>query len=82
MHATLHPAPAVERPAIVWIAVALEIFTAIGAVPVGLMFLADPSGKVVQVPQGWIEATPFGSYLIPGLCLLAVNGSGCSRWPP
>ena len=76
MHATLHPAPAVERPAIVWIAVALEIFTAIGAVPVGLMFLADPSGKVVQVPQGWIEATPFGSYLIPGLCLLAVNGLG------
>ena len=76
MHAALHPASTVQRPTFVWIAVALEIVTAIGAVPVGLMFLADPSGKAVQLPQGWIEATPFGSYLIPGLYLLAVNGLG------
>jgi uncharacterized membrane protein len=30
----------------------------------------------MQLPQGWIEATPFGSYLVPGLYLLAVNGLG------
>jgi len=66
----------VDRPAYVWIAVALEVMTAIGAIPVGLMFLADPTGQLVQVPQGWIEATFFGSYLIPGLYLLLVNGFG------
>ena len=66
----------VERPAYVWIAVILEVFTAIGAIPVGLMFLADPTGQLVQVPRGWIEATIFGSYVVPGLYLLLVNGFG------
>lgn len=75
----LHWVPAerrVPRPGYVWIAVALELFTAVGAIPVGLMFLADPTGRLVQVPQGWIEATFFGSYLVPGLYLLLVNGLG------
>lgn len=30
----------------------------------------------MQLPAGWIKATPFGSYLVPGLYLLAVNGAG------
>ncbi len=30
----------------------------------------------MQLPPGWIEATPFGSYLVPGLYLFAVNGVG------
>jgi hypothetical protein len=67
-------ARSIARPAYAWVAVALEVFTAIGAIPVGVLFLADPTGKLVQVPQGWIEATVFGSYLIPGLYLLLVNG--------
>ena len=66
----------VERPAFVWIAIVLEVFTALGAIPVGLMFLADPTGQLVQVPRGWIEATVFGSYVVPGLYLLLVNGLG------
>ena len=66
----------VDRPPYVWIAVALEVMTAVGAIPVGLMFLADPTGQMVQVPRGWIEATFFGSYVIPGLYLLLVNGIG------
>jgi hypothetical protein len=70
------PTHVVERPAYVWAAVVLEILTGIMAIPVGLMFLGDPSGRAVQVPQGWIEQTPFGSYLIPGLYLLLMNGVG------
>jgi hypothetical protein len=66
----------VDRPRYVWLAVALEVFTAIGAIPVGLTFIGDPSGRALQLPQGWIEATPFGTYLIPGLYLLAFNGLG------
>ena len=64
----------VERPRFVWLAIVLELFTALGAIPVGVMFLADPTGQLVQVPRGWIEATVFGSYVIPGLYLLFVNG--------
>ena len=51
-------------------------FTGLLAIPVGLMFLADPTGGSIGVPQGWIEATVFGSYVIPGIYLFAVNGLG------
>ena len=76
MHATLHTAPTVERPTFVWIGIIIELITGIGAVPIGWQLIGDPTGKVIQLPQGWIEATPFGSYLIPGLYLMIVNGFG------
>jgi hypothetical protein len=66
----------VERPGYVWVAIALEVFTALGAIPVGTMLLTDPTGGGVGFPAGWIEATPFGSYLVPGLYLFAMNGIG------
>ena len=73
------PLPAdrrVERPGYVWLAVALELFTAVGAIPVGIMLLSDTSGAAVGFPAGWIEATPFGSYLLPGIYLFLMNGIG------
>jgi hypothetical protein len=70
------PTLPVVRPLFVWLAVALEVFTAFGAIPVGAMFITDPSGKQVGMVQGWIESTVFGSYLVPGLYLLFVNGFG------
>jgi hypothetical protein len=77
MHAQLIPIDRrVERPAYVWLAVILELFTAAGAVPVGLLFLGDPSGKAIQLPEEWIRNTAFGTYVIPGLYLLLVNGIG------
>ena len=66
----------IERPGFVWLAVALETFTALGAIPVGVMLLTDPSGASAGFPPGWIEATPFGSYLVPGAYLFAMNGIG------
>jgi hypothetical protein len=66
----------IERPAYVWIAIALELFTALGAIPVGIMFITDSSGAAVGLPKSWIETTVFGSYLVPGLYLLLVNGFG------
>jgi len=74
-----HPLPAdrrVERPAYVWLAIALELFTAAGAIPVGLMLVTDPTGAGVGFPAGWIERTVFGSYLLPGIYLLLANGIG------
>ena len=64
------------RPAYVWIAVGLEAFTALGAIPVGIQLLRDPSGAAVGLSADVIEATPFGSYLVPALYLLLVNGIG------
>jgi hypothetical protein len=77
VHAQLRPPNArVDRPAYAWIAVVLELFTALGAIPVGIMLITDPTGAGVGFPPGWIEATPFGSYLVPGLYLLLMNGVG------
>ncbi len=76
MHAELRSSLRVHRPGFVWLGVALEVMTGILAIPVGLMFIADTTGGSLGLPKGWIEATPFGSYLIPGLYLLAMNGLG------
>lgn len=40
----------------------------------GFALLADPSGGLVDVPASLLAGTPFGSYLIPGLLLLAFVG--------
>ena len=64
------------RPRYVWVAVVLELFTALGAIPVGLSLVQDPTGASIGLPKAWIEASPFGSYLVPGLYLLLMNGLG------
>jgi hypothetical protein len=64
------------RPRYVWLAFAAALFTGLAAIPVGLMFMLDTSGGSIGLPAGWIEDTPFGSYLLPGLYLFAVNGLG------
>ena len=77
MHAHLVPAShRVERPRYAWIAVVLELATALTAIPVGWMLMTDPSGAGIGLPSSWIEGSPFGSYLIPGLYLFAMNGIG------
>ncbi len=77
MHAQLIPAVRVtDRPRYVWLAVVLELITAVGAIPVGLQLISDTTGASVGFPAGWIESTPFGSYLVPGLYLLLFNGIG------
>jgi hypothetical protein len=66
----------VDRPRYVWLAIVLELFTAVGAIPVGVQLVTDTTGSTIGFPPGWIEATPFGSYLVPGLYLLLMNGVG------
>jgi hypothetical protein len=75
MHARpIHSPARVPRPWYAWVGALLEVVTALLAIPVGLIFITDPTGASMQLPPGWIEQTPFGSYLIPGLYLFAVNG--------
>jgi hypothetical protein len=65
----------IPMPRFVWIGVVLEILTAALAIPVGLMFITDPSGASMQI-EGWLDGTIFGDFLVPGLYLFAVNGLG------
>ena len=66
----------VERPWYAGAGAVAAVLTGIMAIPVGLMFLTDPSGASLGLPSGWIEKTPFGTYTVPGLYLLAMNGAG------
>ena len=76
MHARPTPSARPDRPVFAWIAIALEVITGFLAIPVGWSFITDPSGAAMGLPPGWIEGTVFGSYLVPGLYLLAMNGVG------
>lgn len=42
----------------------------------GIAMLGDPSGSPLGMPVSDLEATPFQSYLIPGLILIFVWGCG------
>ena len=54
----------------------LQIFIGIGAVPVGLMFILDPTGSSIGFPLEWVAGTVFKNYLVPGIFLFSVNGVG------
>jgi hypothetical protein len=75
----MHALPArqpIERPGWVWLGIGLQVFVGIMAVPVGVLMIADPNGSPVGIPHEWIADSPFGSFLLPGLFLLLVNGVG------
>jgi hypothetical protein len=66
----------IERPGYAWVGIGLQIFVGVMAVPIGLLMILDPNGSPVGIPNEWIADSPFGSYLLPGIFLLAVNGIG------
>jgi hypothetical protein len=55
---------------------ALQIFVGVGAVAGGLGLALDPRGSNIGLPLELLESSPFSSYLVPGIVLLAVNGLG------
>ncbi len=42
----------------------------------GIALIADPTGKLIQLPETWLEYTPFRNFLIPGIILFVVLGIG------
>ncbi len=66
----------IRRPGYVGLAIALQVVCGVMAVPVGLTLISDPTGAGIGLPPGWIEGTAFGTYLLPGLYLLVMNGLG------
>ena len=59
-----------------WLALVLQLATALTAVPVGLSLMLDPSGAGIQLPSEWIQQSVFGSYFVPGMYLFGMNGLG------
>ncbi len=54
----------------------LQVFIGLGAVGGGLGLALEPSGANLGIPLALLENTPFSSYLVPGIVLFTVNGSG------
>lgn len=52
----------------------LQLITAIGALPSGYLYIADPSGSRLGASADLLANSPFDSFLIPGLFLFFVNG--------
>jgi hypothetical protein len=52
----------------------LQAFTALGAIPAGLGYLLDTSGKVMGVTTDLLANSPLRSFLLPGLFLFFING--------
>lgn len=45
-----------------------------GGVGGGAMLILRPDGSYLGMEAGWLEGSPFGSYLLPGLLLLVTGG--------
>jgi len=71
------PPSNVSRPATLTrrerVLVGLELFLAVGAVAGGGGMLLDSSGHGQGLPNNLLEGTPFSSYVVPGIVLLAIN---------
>lgn len=57
-----------------WINGTLQLLTAIGAIPAGIGYLSDISGKGMGVTTELLANSPLDSFLLPGLFLLFING--------
>ena len=57
-----------------WTGVALLFFLAVSATIGAIPMLANPHGSPWNMPQSLLQYSPFPSYLVPGMLLLAGNG--------
>lgn len=56
------------------IAIATLAFLCLGATPGGVMLILDPTGRRTRMPLSLLDHSPFHSFLMPGIILLAANG--------
>lgn len=62
------------RPVALYLLLAGLLFQGLSGLAGGAGLVADPSGRLLQMPQGLLEGAPFEDYLIPGLILFSVLG--------
>jgi hypothetical protein len=63
-----------NKPAFLYFLLALLFILAIGGIYGGMMFIADPSGKMLGMDTNHLGASSFKSYLLPGMILFIFNG--------
>src|ERR1700730_1042352 len=61
-------------PGIARLAVGLELFLSIGALYGGGSLMVAPDGHLLGIPTSLLRGTPFGSFLVPGICLFSLVG--------
>ncbi len=66
--------PIPHHPIALWILKALLLVLGLSALVPGIELIIDPSGKLVQFPEGALEGSPFPNYLIPGFLLTIFIG--------
>lgn len=62
------------KPAAAIFLIALMVFQGLSGLFGGAGLVIDPTGNMLRMPLRWLEGSPFGNYLIPGLILLLVLG--------
>lgn len=63
-----------KRPFETWILYLLLLLLAINAFYGGISLIFAPDGSLLGMQTGWLDNTPFKSYLIPGILLTLFNG--------
>lgn len=64
------------RPPWSYLLLACLVFLGGGAIYGGVSFILDPTGGILGIPLEWIQYSPFGDFLVPGIFLLVVLGIG------
>jgi hypothetical protein len=63
-----------KRPFETWILYLLLVLLAVNAFYGGISLMLAPDGSLLGMQTGWLDKTPFKSYLIPGILLTIFNG--------
>jgi hypothetical protein len=56
-----------KKLSIIYILGALHLFIGLTASVSGLLFMIQSDGSLMGMQSGWLERSPFESYLIPGI---------------
>lgn len=52
----------------------IQLFVAIGALPVGFLLFTNPDGNGLGMSTDLLNGSPFNDFFIPGVFLFTVNG--------
>jgi hypothetical protein len=52
----------------------IQVMVAIGALPVGYLFIIHPDGSALGMDIKMLANSPFSDFLIPGIALFLFNG--------
>lgn len=63
-----------SHPIALWLLKTLLLILSISALVPGIELIIDPSGKIIQFPEGALDGSPFTDYLIPGFLLTLFMG--------